>query len=153
MTKTKQAISLAAITLTILFTAPIMSMQSVYADLVSASPENIVTASGQRFHSHFWDDHSHPSHCHQTDIFGTCINNTTHHFGNCHWSAPSASITSSHLFNNYNLEVKALKDHTINVASSSGLGNSPQQRSMIPATASSSMPRSRRSRSSSIKSE
>lgn len=107
-----------------LLTAP-LQLQTAYADLISASPENIVTTSGSKFHFSFWLDHSHFDDCHATlfecNILG--IGFIEHHIGHCHRGSNSAIITSSHLVNNYNLDVKSLKDHNINVASVSGIGD------------------------------
>lgn len=97
-----------------LLTAP-LQLQTAYADLISASPENIVTASGQVSWNHFWNDHSHNEHFHLS-----LLRFITHHRGHCHYT--SSTSASSFLTNDYELNVKSLKDYNVNVASGSGLG-------------------------------
>jgi len=99
-----------------LLTAP-LQLQTAYADLISTSPKNIVTVSGVAFVDSSFEHHGgHSKHCHLILIPGICVDEKTHHVGHCHWTRIFIGITSSHLFNNYNLEVKSLKDYNIHVA-------------------------------------
>lgn len=109
---------------TIMITAILMiatsPLQNAYADLISTSPESIVTATGEKTWP--WNNHVHSfteEHCQ----FQSCF--THEHFlgDHCHTS-DFITLQSSHNTINYVLDVKSLKDYTVDVSSTSGFSSS-----------------------------